>query len=433
MLLLTMIVLLFVLALLGMEIAWAIGVAALAYLVLSQATGEGTPFVLFSQQMTVGIDTFAYLAVPLFVFAGELMSVTGVTQRLVRTASAMVGHLHGGLANVGVTANFVMSGISGSALADAAATGAVLIPEMSKKGYPPTFSAAVVASAATVGPVIPPSVMFVILGAIVNISVGRLFLGGVIPGLLMSAAMFTLTYYLARRRRFPREPMVTGSERWRSLAQGVLPMAAPIFVIGSIVLGVATPTEAAAIAVVYTIALGVLVYRSFTFRALIECAASTALTSAIVMLTVGTSQMFAWIAVQERLGEMLINAILVITSNLWIVLLMVNALLLLLGMFMEPLPVMLVLAPVLFPLLQGLGVDPIHFGVIMVLNLMIGMITPPIGLNLFIVSAIGRVGMMEVAYETIPYIFVLIGVLLLITYVPVLTLWLPNLLFGGSG
>ena len=429
MMLIIVMVLLLTFTLLGMEIAWAIGAACLAYVVLTHFTTPlPTPPALFSQQMVEGVSGFALLAVPLFIFAGELMNRAGVTQRLIAMASALVGHRRGGLANVGVTANFVMSGISGSAMADAAATGAVLVPEMERRGYPRPFASAVIAAASTVGPIIPPSISFVLLGAIMNISVGRLFLGGVVPGIIMFVAMFALTARLTDRLKVPREPKMRGAEFRAALRGGGLPMLAPVFVIGSIVGGIATPTEAAAIAVAYTLVLGVFVYRSLDFAAIQHCAVATALISVVVMLTVATSQMFAWITVQEQLGTILNNSLAALADSRVLLLLLTNILLLILGMFMEPLPIMLVMAPIMFPMLAQVGVDPVHLGVVFVLNLMIGMITPPIGLNLFILSAIARVEVMAVGRACLPYIAVLIGVLMLITYVPELTLWLPRML-----
>jgi tripartite ATP-independent transporter DctM subunit len=430
MLLISMIGLLFVFSLLGMEIAWAIGLAAFGYLTLSQFSDSATPMVLFAQQMTSGVDSFVLLAIPLFIFAGELMNITGVTQRIIRFAASLVGHVNGGLANVGVTANFVMSGCSGSALADAAATGTVLLPEMEKRGFRPAFSAAVIASAATVGPIVPPSISFVLLGAIVNVSVGQLFLGGVIPGTLMFVAMFAVTWWICRQRGYPVEPRATGSERRDAFIQGFSALVAPGIIVGSIIFGVATPTESAAIAVFYVLFLGFVVYRTLSIRQMVDAAGHAAVATSVIMLTVATSKIFAWLAVKENLGVYLTNGMLLISGEVWALLVMINILLLILGMFMEILPIMLILAPVLFPLLEGLGVDPVHFGVVMVLNLMIGMITPPIGLNLFVLSAISGVGVVEIFKEAIPYFLILIAVLIIITYVPAFSLFLPRLFFA---
>jgi tripartite ATP-independent transporter DctM subunit len=430
MLLSLMIILLLVFCLLGMEIAWAIGIACLGYLALSQIIGPPTPFVLFAQQMTVGVDSFVFLAIPLFVFAGELMNLTGVTQRIVRFAASLVGHRNGGLANVGVTTNYIMSGTSGSALADCAATGTVLIPEMVRRGFPPTFASAVIASAATVGAIVPPSISFVVLGAIVNLSVGQLFLAGVIPGTIMFASMFALTWWICRSRGYPVEPRATARERIEAAIDAVAALVAPAIIVGSILFGIATPTESAAIAVFYVMFLGLFVYRSISLAAVLRAANAAAVSTSVIMLTVATSQVFAWLAVKENLGEYLTDGMLAISQNTFVLLLLINALLLVLGMIMEIAPIMLIIAPVLFPLLTDLGIDPIHFGVVMVLNLMIGMITPPIGLNLFVISAIAKVGVLEVFRDAVPYFFVLVGVLLLVTYVPELSLTIPRMVFS---
>ena len=428
MLLVSMLAVLFVFSLAGMEIAWAIGLAAFVFILLSQLTEPfATSYILFAQQMIVGIDGFILVAIPLFVFAGELMNVSGVTQRIIRMASALVGHLHGGLANVGVVANFIMSGISGSALADAAATGTVLIPSMKERGFPPDFSAAVISSAATVGPIIPPSISFVLLGAIVEVSVGRLFMGGVVPGFIMFVSMFALTWWICRKRSYPVEKKVTPREGFNAFGSGFLALLAPVFVVGSIVGGVATPTEAATVAVFYTLFLGVVVYRTTKLRDIVEAAGRSAIASSVIMLTVATSQIFAWLAVQEKLGVILTEAMLSVSENVYVLLLMANVLMLFLGMFMEILPIMLILAPILFPLFMGMGISDVHLGVVMVLNLMIGMITPPIGLNLFVLSAISGEGVIEIFRQAVPYFVVLVLVLGLITYFPPLTLFLADL------
>ena len=429
MLLFTLIGVLFFFSIMGMEIAWAIGLAGFAYLVLSQLGDSATPMVLFAQQMTSGVNSYVLLAIPLFIFAGELMNVTGVTQRIVALAASIVGHRNGGLANVGVTTNFIMSGCSGSALADAAATGTVLLPEMKKRGFKPSFSSAVIASAATVGPIVPPSISFVLLGAIVNISVGQLFLGGVVPGTLMFIAMFIITWWICKSRNYPTEERATGSERLSALWGGISALVAPLIIVGAIIFGVATPTESAAVATFYVLFLGFVVYRNLHISQVINCAANAALATSIIMLTVATSKIFAWLAVKENLGVHLTNGMLAISEEIWALLLMINILLLILGMIMEILPIMLILAPVLFPLMTGLGVDEVHLGVMMVLNLMIGMITPPIGLNLFVISSIGGESVISIFKEAVPYFVVLIIVLVIITFFPALTLWLPTLVF----
>jgi tripartite ATP-independent transporter DctM subunit len=380
--------------------------------------------------MTSGINSFTLLSVPLFIFAGELLTISGATMRLVDLASALVGHVTGGLANVAVTANFVISGMTGSAMADAAATGVVLVPEMVRRNYPADYACAVVACAATVGPLVPPSLLFIVLGASVDISVGRLFLAGIIPAFILFLAMYALTWWIARERGFPREPKLPWRTRVRAVLLGLPPLAAPAFVVASMVLGIATPTEAASIAVLYTLILGWLIYRTLTLRRIINCAARAALVATAVMLTVATSQIFSALVVQEQFGDMLTTGMLAISHNPYVLLFMVNIMLLLLGMFMEPLPVVLVLAPLLMPMMVRVGVDPVHLGVVMVLNLMVGLIHPPVGMNLFVVSAIGRVEVMRVFFQAIPYMILLLMLLAAITYVPQLSLFLPNLVMG---
>lgn len=426
MLLITLIFLLVLFIFLGMEIAWAIAVACLAYMVLADLGGNGIPYELLPQQMLDGVDTFSLIAIPLFIFAGELMSVTGVTERLVRFALAFMGHVRGGLANVAVTTNFILSGVSGSAIADAAATGTVTIPEMKKRGYPTDFACAVVAASSTVGPIIPPSISFVLIASIANLSVGQLFLAGVLPGILMTSSMLVLTYVIARWKNFPVEPRATWAQRLDALGRAALPLAAPLLIMRTITSGIATPTEAAAVLVLYVLCLGIFVYRTMTFRVVVECAANAMLLSSIILLTVGAAQMFSWLAVYEQFGEILTYSMLQISHDVNVLLLIFNVLLLLLGTFMEPLPVMLVLVPITFPMFAALGVDQIQLAVVMVINLILGLLTPPVGLILNVVAVIGRTEVSAVFRQSIPYLVVLVVVMMLVTYVPALSLWLPH-------
>lgn len=430
MMLALLIALLFVFVCLGMEIAWAIGAACLGYLLVSHLVlGGGPPFVLFPHNFLDGVDSFALLAIPLFIFAGELMSETGVTQRLIRVASSLVGHIRGGLANVGVTSNFIMAGVSGSAIADAAATGTVLIPQMIRKGYPAGFSCAVIAAASTVGPIIPPSIAFVLLGSIMNLSVGQLFLAGVFPGVTMSLAMFVMTWWIARRRGYPVEPRADWSERGAALLAAVLPLAAPLVVVRAMTSGLATPTEAAGILVLYIIFISMVFFRTLTPYTLLRCASNAAMVTAIIMLTVGTAQIFSALSILEQFGQLLTGAMLGISSNVYVLLFVFNVVVLILGTFMEPLPIMLILAPITFPLFQSMGVDPIHLGVVLVINVILGLVTPPVGIILNVVGVVARLDPMEVFKDMWPYLAVLFGVLMLVTYVPALSLWLPRLFF----
>jgi C4-dicarboxylate transporter DctM subunit len=418
-----------VLLLMGMDLFYAMGVASLVALL---ATGWGPtpiPLTLIPQQLMAGVDSFPLLAVPMFLLAGELMSQGGMTARLVRFSAVLVGHIKGGLAQVSVVANMIMSGMSGSAVADAAATGSILIPAMVKRGYPPEFAAAVIASASTVGPIIPPSIPMVILGSMVSVSVGQLFIGGVVPGILMGLAMMLVIYRYAKRKDLPVEPKATLPEFWQSLWNSLFALLAPVIILGAIVSGLATPTEASVVAVVYALVVGVFVYRELEWRALPRIFSDVAVTSAAVMVTVAAAQLFGWITTAEGLGTAIGRWLTALTTDPFTILLMINVVLLILGTVMEPIPIMLLTVPILYPLVTPLGIDPVHFGVMLILNLMIGCLTPPVGLNIFIASAISGVPVMRVANAAWGFIFILIVVLAVVTYLPQTVLWLPNLFY----
>jgi len=415
-----------VLAFAGLEIAWSIGVACMVYLFASGLVSFPIPLSLLPHQMLEGVRSFTLLAIPMFLFAGHLMSAAGVTERLIRFAGALVGHVHGGLANVGVTTNFIMAGMSGSAVADAAATGAVLIPEMEKRGYPRAFAAGVIAAASTIAPIIPPSILFVLLGAIQNLSIGRLFLAGVLPGVILFVAIFAVTYFVSRARGYPRERRATRREIVQATFGALLPLAAPLIVLRSMMVGLATPTEAASILAVYIMALGLFVYRTLDLGKIVDCAARAAGATAVIMLMAGVAGMFSRIALQEQFGRILTDAMLSVSSDVHVLLFLFNVTLLVLGMFMDALPIMLVLAPVTFPIFTQMGVDPIALGVIMILNLTMGLLTPPVGLVLSTMSVVTRVDVLTVFRAAAPYFVALAGVLMLITYVPEATLILPR-------
>jgi len=420
--------LLFLFILLGMDIAYAIGVAALAFIAIGQFAPRPINPVLFVQELTAGVDSFALLAIPMFIFAGELMTKAGVTRRLIDFAASLVAHRPGGLANVGITGNLFMAGISGSSIADAAATGTVLIPEMKRRGYSASYAAGVISAAACMAPIIPPSIMFILLASIANLSVGELFVAGIIPGFVMFTALILTSGYLARKHGLPMEPKVVGRAKWLAFRAGILPLGAPVLIVMTKVLGIATPTESAALIVVYTLVLGVFVYRALSFSDFMSAAVAAAMTTSVVMMTVATSQIFGSLAVLAGLGRLISDFLLSVSSNPYVILLIVNVGLIVLGTVMEPLPLMLILSPILFPLLGGMGVDPIHLGLVMVLNLVLGGVTPPVGLNLFVMARVAKIGVMDVFMGGWPYYLVLFGVLMLLTYVPQITLFLPTLL-----
>jgi C4-dicarboxylate transporter DctM subunit len=287
----------------------------------------------------------------------------------------------------------------------------------------------VIASASTVGPIIPPSIPMVILGSMVSVSVGQLFIGGVVPGILMGLAMMLVIYRYAKRKDLPVEPKATLPEFWQSLWNSLFALLAPVIILGAIVSGLATPTEASVVAVVYALVVGVFVYRELEWRALPRIFSDVAVTSAAVMVTVAAAQLFGWITTAEGLGTAIGRWLTALTTDPFTILLMINVVLLILGTVMEPIPIMLLTVPILYPLVTPLGIDPVHFGVMLILNLMIGCLTPPVGLNIFIASAISGVPVMRVANAAWGFIFILIVVLAVVTYLPQTVLWLPNLFY----
>jgi len=418
-----------VLMLLGLPIAVSMGLTAiLSFLAL----GNTALLSMVPQRMYAGTTSFTLLAIPFFILAGNLMNTGGITQRLVRFAQCLVGHIRGGLGHVTVVTNMIMAGMSGSAVADATGTGAVLIPAMERAGYPRKFSAALVGAASTIGPVIPPSIPFVIFGSMTGTSVGRLFLGGFVPGVLMGVFLMVTVAIIAGRRGYPRERRASLRELLVSTLQAAPAWGAPVIIIGGILAGLFTPTEAAAVASVYALVLGMLVYREITLADLPRILWETVRNTVQVMFIISAASVFGWVLIQQRIPTMIVEGLMALTGQRWVLLLIVNAILLILGCFMEGIAIMLLTIPVFMPLVARVGMDPVHFGVMMTLNLMIGLLTPPVGMCLYAVSSISQVPLWPLAKELWPYIVALLACLALITYIPGLVLWVPNLVMGAS-
>ncbi len=408
----------------GMPVAFAMGASSLAYMLLNGSL----PLISIPQRMLNGADNFPLLAIPFFILAGSLMDNGGVTRRLVKFSSALVGHITGGLAHVVVVANMIMAGMSGSAVADASGTGSILIPSMREKGYPADFAAAIVGAAATIGPIIPPSIPMVIFASIANVSTAKLFVGGVVPGVLMGVYLMVVAYIVARRRGYGREPRQRWQDILRAFADAVPPLMAPVIIMGGILAGIFTPTEAAVVTTVYAFLLG-LWYRELHFSDLPRILTDALVTTAIVLFIVAASSLMGWLLAIEQVPQALMSGFLGLSQNPWVVLALINVFLLILGCLMDSIPILIILVPVLSPLIIRLGIDPIHFGVVMVLNLMIGLLTPPVGMVMYVVCSIAKVSIKDFTRECWPMMLALTVVLAMITFYPPLVVWLPNLLF----
>ncbi len=420
---------LFLFIMLGFPIALCMGLTAVIFFVV---LGQADVLLMLPARMYSGTTSFTLLAIPFFILAGNLMNTGGMTQRLVRFAQCLIGHIRGGLGHVTVVTNMIMAGMSGSAVADATGTGIVLIPAMEKAGYPRAFSAALVGAASTIGPIIPPSIPFVIFGSITGTSVGRLFLGGFLPGLLMGVLLMITVAILAKRRGYPREPRATLQELLIAALQATPAWGAPIIIIGGILAGIFTPTEAAVAASIYALVLGMLVYREIKVPDLPRILWETTHNTVQVMFIISAASIFGWLLIRQQVPTTIVEGLMGLTSTPWVVLLIVNVILLILGCFMEAIAIMLLTIPVFMPLIVRVGVDPVHFGVVMTLNLMIGLLTPPVGMCLYAVSAISQVPLWPLAKELWPYIVALVVCLALVTYFPGLVVWIPNLVMGAA-
>lgn len=415
--------------LVGLPIAVALGLVAIVTMV---ATAGPDLLVIFVQRTYAGTTSFPLLAIPFFVLAGNLMNVGGTTERIFQVAQLCVGRIRGGLAHVNVVGSVIFAGMSGSAVADAAGMGVIEHRAMTKAGYTSRFAATITAVSSTIGPIIPPSIPFVIYGSLANVSVGALFLAGIVPGLLMALALMGVIAAAAKHMNLPRgEALPPLREAARIVAKAGPALLLPPMILLVIFAGIATPTEAAVVAAAYAFVLGRFVYRELDWAATLEVLWDTARQTAQVMFIIALAAPFGWVLIQQQIPNAILTAFLSMSSEPWVILLIVNAVLLILGMFIEGIAIMIIAYPVLLPIIVKLGVDPVHFGVILVLNIMIGLVTPPVGLCLYVVAGIAKISIAEITREIWPYVLALIGVLLLVTFVPAFSLWLPHALGYG--
>lgn len=417
-----LIVVFIVCLLLRFPIAFALGLSCLAYILVA-----GIPLVVLPMKMYSGIDVFVLLSVPGFILAGNLMNYGGLTEKIIAFCNRLTGHIRGGLALANIGASMLFAGISGTAVSDTASIGSVMIPAMKKEGYDAGFSCAVTAASSTVGPIIPPSVPMIIAATLSGLSVGKLFLAGAIPGLLLGGGMMVLTYFIARRRQYPKYPKSSFQQIARSFVDTFWALLMTLIILFGIIGGVFTPTEASIIAVVYALLVGKLVYKRLNLRNVQVIILDSMKTSASLMILIGFANLFGWILITERLPQMISAGILDITHNKYLVLLLINLLLIFVGTFMETIAALLILFPILLKVAVTVGVDPIHFAVIAVLNLIIGLTTPPVGVCLFVASSIGKVSIGEVSKASLSFLLVSLLVLILVTFFPELSLFLPQL------
>ncbi|WP_210730664.1 TRAP transporter large permease [Roseicyclus persicicus] len=412
--------------LLGLPIAFAI-LAAMGWFM---ATGEAPYHIrIVATEMFSGLGSYALLAIPLFILAGELMNESGITRRIIAFANVLVGGLRAGLAHVNIWASVIFAGLSGSAVADTSALGRVFIPEMEKHGYDRSFAAALTAASSVIGPIIPPSIPVIIYALIVSgVSVPALFLAGIIPGLMLAVFLSAYVALTVKVEHITPDPDLSGPSPREALLGGILPLLMPVFVVGSILLGVVTPTEAASFAVAYALVLGMVVYRKITLASLPRIFGDAMRDSAVILVIIAAVAAANWVLTYNRVPNMLTDWVLGAVDSQTMFLIAVILLFLFVGLFLEGIAAMLVLVPILHPIAVSLGVDPVHFGIIVIFNLMIGLITPPLGLCLFVAEGIAKVGMARLTRAILPFFLVEVLVLVILTFVPQIVTFLPRLL-----
>jgi len=421
------IVVLLVLLFAGVPVAASLLVVGIGGILIA-----GVPLSILGQRIAFGIDSFTLIAIPMFLLMGNLMNASGVTQRIFDFSVAMVGHWRAGLAQVNIIGSLIFSGMSGSALADAAGLGTVEIRAMTLKGYSPAFAAAITAASATIGPVIPPSTVAVLYAFIADVSIGRMFLAGVIPGLLMTFVLMTIVYWRGKKLDLPEFPRASWQERGRASWKALPALVVPVGLIGGMRTGIFTATEVAAVGALYALLLAAVYYKTTDKREMIGAFRETALSTGGIMVIVASANVFAWILARERIPQDITAAVVDMGLSPIVLLLLLNVVILLLGMILDASAILILVTPVIVPAVVAVGIDPVHFGMVMIVNMMIGMIHPPVGMALFIVANIAKAPVMQVALECVPYIIGFLVILMLITFVPQLTLWLPDLVYGPA-
>lgn len=408
----------------GIPIAFSIGLCSFAGLIIM---GD-IPLHLMAIRVLRGIDSFPLLAIPFFVMAGDIMARGGVTERLVKFADIFVGKISGGLAQSAIVASMIFAGITGSATADASGIGAVLIPAMNKKKYDLDFSCAVIASAAVIGPIIPPSLTFVIYSLATGVSIGGLFVAGIVPGILVGLSLMAIAYYLSKKRNYPkRTESMTWGEIIKTTKTSIIALLMPVIIVGGMLSGIFTATEAAAVGCAYAIFICLFVLKTIRFRDIPEMLFNTAKISSIVLFLLGTTNILSWVLTINDVGKAVVSFFLSVSSNVYVFLFVVNIIFLVIGMVVDTFPAILITAPLLHPIAIQFGIHPLHFGMIICVNLLIGLITPPVGTNLYVITAVGRCRFEDLVNAIPPFLIAEIIVLFIITYVPIFTLYIPKI------
>jgi len=408
---------------LGLPIFLAMGMTCLLFVLLFDL-----PNMILAQSYVRGLASYDWLALPFYFLAGDLMNAGGITARLLKFSRALIGHIKGGLSHVNIVVSMIFSGVSGSAAADTSAIGSVLIPAMKKEGYPGDYTAAVTAASSTIGPIIPPSIPLVVYGLLAQVSIGKLFLAGAIPGIMMGLYLLVASFIISHRRGYPASKRATLRQLLRSSVDAGLAVMMPVIILGGITTGIVTPTEAGVIAVAYGLVLGCFVYREMKLKDLPRIFGQTMINCATILIIIATIGLFCWIIANMGLGEVLVRMFLSISTNKWVILGMLNIFFLIWGCLLDPVTSMVILVPIFIPLVQQVGIDPVHFGVVVVMNLMIGLVTPPVGLLLFLTSSMAQVRLEKVIKEMVPFLIALLLVLIICTYIPSIVMWLPDLL-----
>jgi tripartite ATP-independent transporter DctM subunit len=411
-----------VLLVVGAPIAVAMGFSSMLVCVIFQAY----PTLAIVHKIAAGVDSYVLISIPFFILAGEIMNTGGITNRIFNFANLLVGRIPGGMGHTNVFASIIFSGMSGSAVADTGGLGMIEMKAMTDKGYDKEFSAAVTCASATIGPIIPPSIPLVVYGAMAEVSVGALFMGGILPGLMMGLTLMIMIYFISLKRHYPTRDKIAFKNKMLICRQAILPLLTPIIVIGGILTGVMTPTEAAIIASAYALFLSIL-YKEISYESLKNIFYRSVINSATILFIIASATAFSWVLSVEGVPQRVTAFILTVTDNPVLILLVLNVVLLIMGMFMEGLSILTIIVPFLLPLMKAVGIDPVHMGIMVVLNVMIGLSTPPVGMSLFVIKKITNVDMGKLYKEIIPLLVPLFVVLLLVTYVPAISMTIPNL------